>query len=254
MKLNAFELNINDIDGDVESLDQKVLKRFLSEIPFVIISWNNLTFIKNFINQIKKYNRKIIILDNNSQYEPLHKYFDDIQIELGTEMIQIRFYNDNYGSDIYRYIADTLPDIYILSDPDLLLNKDLPNNFVEILYNLSNKYEIYKVGFALDLNDHESFLTCNNYEHGKSIYEWELEFWKKRMNNDDYELYDAIIDTTFCLVNNNYYNNNKYSAIRIAGNFTAKHLPWYKDYLYYNIPNDEFELWKIKNKSSFILK
>jgi 16S rRNA G966 N2-methylase RsmD len=39
-------------------------------------------------------------------------------------------------------------------------------------------------------------------------------------------MYNAMIDTTFCLCNKNFVNG---TCIRVAGNFTAQHLPWYVD-------------------------
>jgi len=224
-----------------------------NEIPFVIICWNNLTFVKNFVNQIKKYNRKIIILNNNSTYEPLYEYFTEIKNELG-DKIEIKLLDQNYGHKVYITLKHILPDIYILSDPDLQLNENLPDNFVEILYNLSNKYKIYKIGFALDLSDKEHFLQCENYSMNTSIYNWELQFWQNKIDNDEYELYSASIDTTFCLVNTKYFAGDYLTpAIRIAGNFTTKHLPWYKDYIKNNIPKEEIEIWRKNNKSSSIL-
>lgn len=224
----------------------------LNDIPFVIICWNNLTFVKNFVNQIKKYNRKIIILNNNSEYEPLYTYFIEIKNELN-DLIEIRTFDHNYGHIIYRTLLDTLPDIYILSDPDLELNQNLPDNFIEILYELSNKYKKYKIGVALDISDNEKFISCTNYMNGNTVYEWEKQFWINKIENEDYELYYAGIDTTLCLINNKYYNGDQFEGIRIAGDFTAKHLPWYKNYIQNNIPSDELDIWKKNNKSSTIL-
>ena len=222
----------------------------VDEIPFVIICWNNLTFVKNFINQIKKYKRKIIILNNNSEHQLLYTYFDEIKNELG-DQIEIRNLDQNYGHEVYMKLSDTLPDVYMLSDPDLELNKNLPDNFVDILYELSNKHKIYKVGFALDISDHENFLSCETY-NGSSIHNWEKQFWGNKIE-DEYELYNANIDTTFSLINKKYFNGNHHEAIRIAGNFTAKHLPWYNNYIKNNIPKDELEIWRKNNKSSSIL-
>jgi hypothetical protein len=223
-----------------------------NEMPFVIICWNNLTFVKNFVNQLKKYKRKIIILNNNSDYPPLYDYFIEIKKELG-DLIEIRSLDKNYGHTVYRELSHTLPDVYMLSDPDLELNPKLPDNFAEILYDLSNKHKIYKVGFALDLSDKDKFLTCKKYTNDKGIYEWEKQFWQKKINDDTYELYHADVDTTFALINNAYYKGNNYEGIRIAGNFTAKHLPWYTDYIKNNIPPDEVHHWKKNNKSSSLL-
>ena len=52
-----------------------------------------------------------------------------------------------------------------------------------------------------------------------------------KIENNEYEMYAGWIDTTFCLYNKKYFyaGVNFLDAIRIAGNFTCKHLPWYKD-------------------------
>jgi hypothetical protein len=217
-------------------------------IPIVIICWNNYYFVKNFINQLKKYKNPIIILDNNSNLQDLLEYYKEIKKELQNR-IEIRLLTENYGHTVYLKLKEQLPYIYILSDPDLEINDNLPQNFAEILLNISNEYKSYKVGSALDISDKEKFIQCDNYTGGLSIYEWEKQFWQNRINNNDYELYYADIDTTFCLINNNYTSNN----IRVAGVFTAKHLPWYLDYIKNNVHENEIENWKKNNKSSSIL-
>jgi hypothetical protein len=229
------------------------MNNIIINIPFVIICWNNLTFVKSFINQLKKYPNRIILLDNFSTFKPLKEYYREIKKELGNK-IDIRLLNDNYGHTVYLKLSNTLPTMYFLSDPDLELNKNLPNNFTEILYSISMHFNAYKVGFALDISDHDKFYQNNDYEINLSIYDWEKQFWQKKIIDEkykDYELYDANVDTTFCLVN---INRFKKQRIRIAGDFTAKHLPWYKDYIKNNFSEDELEHWKKNNKSSSILR
>ena len=222
---------------------------YCKDIPIVIISYNNLTFIKNFIDQILKFRNPIIIIDNKSTYQPIYEYYNYIKDKL-LDKITIHKLNYNYGHTVYLKRQDLLPSIYILSDPDLQINYDMPYNMTEILLKLSNKYKAYKVGSALDISDHEKFINCKNYTEDKSIYDWEIQFWKNPIKNENFELYKADIDTTFCLVNTKYKNNLN---IRVAGNFTVKHLPWYKDYIKNNVPKDEIDEWKKNNKSSSIL-
>jgi len=220
-------------------------------LPVVVIAHNNLHFVKNFIEQLKKYPNPIIIMDNKSDYEPLLEYYKEIQYEMGSKL-EIRYLNENYGSAVFIRLKNELPKVYILSDPDLKLNPDMPMNFGEIMYNLSNKYKAFKVGLALNISDKDKFLTCSNYIDGQNIVEWERKYWEDRIPDSDYELYRVgkTDNTTFSLINNNYQINNE---IRIAGNFTAKHLPWYKGYLEKNMPSDELKQWKTNNNSSSIL-
>jgi len=218
-------------------------------IPIVTIGYNNLHFLKNFIKQLKRFKNPIIIIDNKSTYGPMFQYYKEIKEELGSK-IEIRLLEKNYGSNVYMELRNTLPKVFILSDADLQLNPNMPENFSDILYDISKKYKAYKVGPALDLSDREKFLECSDYTNGESIYEWEKKYWLKRIQDDKYELYSAAIDTTMCLINDNYTGG---THIRVAGDFTAKHLPWYKGYIKNNIPEDELKSWKEGNISSSIL-
>lgn len=219
------------------------------KIPIVTIGYNNLFFMRNFINQLKHFDNPIIILDNKSTFEPMFEYYDEIKKELGSR-IEIRYLNENYGSNVTVQLKHTLPKVYILSDCDLKLNTRMPKNFSDILLSLSNKYSAFKVGLALNISDKDQFLECKNYTDGKSIYEWEKKYWNKPINDSNYELYSALIDTTFTLVN---YNYEAGEHIRIAGDFTAKHLPWYKNYIKEHISPRELKFWKEGNNSSSIL-
>ena len=130
----------------------------------------------------------------------------------------------------------------------------MPNNFVEIMYNLTNKYKISKVGLALSTEDKNEFIP----DFSDVVYNHEKQHWEKKVDDSDYEMYYATVDTTFCLVNTNYPINSNginYNAdIRIAGNFTCKHLPWYNNLLKYKMPRDELTFWVKNNISSSLLQ
>jgi hypothetical protein len=223
-------------------------------IPIVIISWNQLAFLKNMVEKLKKYKNPIIILDNKSTYRPIFDYYKEIKKELG-EKIEIKLLKENYGSNVYLKIKHRLPEVFILSDPDIEINKKMPENFAEILYNLSNTYLVYKVGLALELKDKDDFVRCA--KKGNPLYEYQLKYWKERLPNKEYEIYRSPVDTTFCLVNSKYKIkdiNPIMPAIRIAGNFTARHLPWYKNMLIDMIPSDELYMYFKNNKSSTFVR
>ena len=220
-----------------------------SHIPFVVICYNNLTFVKNFVNQLKRFPNPIILLDNKSSFAPMFSYYDNIEDELKSK-IKIHRLDQNYGHRVYSIRPDLLPEQFILSDPDLQLHPDMPLNVADILMELSTTYQAHKVGSALDISDHEKFIKCPNYTLGMNIHDWESQFWKNPMPHDKYKLYNADIDTTFCLVNQSIQYGIK---IRVAGNFTAKHLPWYENYIIEHIPKDELNHWIENNTSSSIL-
>lgn len=210
-------------------------------IPIIIICFNNYKYVENTIRQISNINidyvKYIQIMDNCSTCENTINYLKQVNCNV--------IYNKNndgpwINSDINVHVYNTLPDKFIITDPDLEFNENLPSNFIDTLLNLSNKYSCYKVGFALDLSDFDKMYqgTYVNYGDPLTIYEWEERFWYHKVIDPTYELYAAGIDTTFCLINKFYEKNhidNVHRCIRVAGNFTAKHLPWYIDNKVYSV-------------------
>lgn len=195
-------------------------------IPILIICYNNYIYVDNTVKQLIKINKDykgaITIVNNSSTDIHTISYLEKCEINV------IQNTNNGPWIDQYRnkHIYDILPDKFILTDPDLQFNENLPSNFVDIMSSLSDQYKSFKIGFALDISDFEKMYQTKNYFKSSSIYEWEQKFWENRIHNDVYELYNSEIDTTFCLINKNCINNFNIH-IRIAGNFTAKHIPWY---------------------------
>ena len=65
------------------------------QIAICIIAWNNLFFVRRFVDQIRILPNPIIILDNHSSYQPLLEYYHMLKAELkdrqrimGTRFIQ----------------------------------------------------------------------------------------------------------------------------------------------------------------------
>ena len=218
-------------------------------IPILIICHNNHVYVDNMIKQLKKINKDylstITIINNRSTNSDTISYLQTCNIHI--------IENENNGPWISPYcnkdIYDILPEKYIVTDPDLELNENIPNNFIEILSNLSDQYQSKKIGFAIDISDHDLMIQLDNYSgSGMSIYNWEQQFWKNKINDSTFELYDAAIDTTFSLLNKKYIFSNL--NIRIADSFTCKHLPWYKQNKLYSIYDNYYMSIKQNNISS----
>jgi FkbM family methyltransferase len=200
------------------------IQLFKKNITSVIIGYNQLTYIKGMVDQLKKYTSDIVVVDNNSTYEPLLEYYKkDFNFTLLREKTNL----GHLVIDKDPFIRKLTGDLFVLTDPDLEFNKNLPDHFVEILCNISNYYSSNKVGFALLIDSDEirpDITYC-----GQSIKSWESAFWIDSIHCPLYpnlELYSAPIDTTFCLFNARYTN----PSIRIAGDFTCLHLPWLKNF------------------------
>jgi len=226
----------------------------VQNIPIIIISYNNYKYVENTLNQIlninKEYYDNIQILDNCS-------YCLETINFLKNTNVKVIYNNNNNGPWIFpwenSHIYNILPEKYILTDPDLEFNKNIPKNFIEVLSNLSDKYKCNRVGFALDISDFEKMYKFT-YADDKNIYDYELRFWENKIDDNDYELYNAGIDTTFCLINKQYVSNDNSNCLRIAGNFTTKHLPWYETNHVYSVYENYLLCKKQTNISSISTK
>ena len=226
--------------------NNKEFNEILKNIPIIIICYNNHKYVQNTMKQIKNINqtyfKSITILDNCSDDVDTINFLKNID----TKIIRNKINNGPRISPSRNVnIYNSLPNFFIITDPDLELNTNLPTNFIETLLELSIKYKCNKIGFSLDINDFDKMFDSNEYFNKKTIYEWESQFWNDKINDDKFELYNAEIDTTFCLVNK---KGKRFSNIRIAENFTCKHLPWYIENKLFSL----YENYNLNKKQTYI--
>lgn len=196
----------------------------------------------------------IFFLDNKSTTSDMQSWLE--KAEKYSTVIRL---GENLGprdSITSRRIFPQLPKYFCLTDPDVEFNPHLPENFIEYLIRLTEFYNVGKAGFALNIAERsqmkdDAFKVDDNRF---CIWEWEEKFWRHPLAEtaDGDRVYRANIDTTFALYNKKYFNPQRFlKAVRIAGRFTARHMPWYKES---RIPKQE-ELNYAKNSNfSFYLK
>ena len=192
----------------------------LFEIPIIINNRNRFTYLKMMVDRLKKAGySNIIVLDNDSSYEPLLRYYDSGEVK-------VIYLKKNFGylalwkSGTYTQFYT---DYYVYSDPDILIDDNCPDDFMKYFMELLTKYPgIEKVGFGLLIND-----LPDSYEKKQEVISWENKYWKKTVEPD---VYDAPLDTTFALYKP--YTNGEIwvqNALRTGGNYVARHLPWYEN-------------------------
>lgn len=195
-------------------------------IPICIICYNNAKYVRNMVDQLCRINpafeTSIQIIDNCSTDPETIAYLQTVPVCV------IRNQTNNgpwistwRNADIYAQ----LPDLFVVTDPDLQLNERIPSDFIDRMCQLALQYGTSKLGLALDISD-PSLLLDGDYTEGRTITEHEGQFWTHRIPHSDYELYRGALDTTFCVINKRV--DIWADQIRIAGDFTAKHIPWYK--------------------------
>lgn len=209
-------------------------KKSNSPIPIFIPNRNSLTFLRNIVQKLECFTDNIYVVDLGSTYPPLLEYYEN---EYRHFLIHETSCKDGPFC-IYSHPAVPKSGRFIITDPDIDLNPNLPCDFIEIMDEMALEWNAYKVGFALDRRDiNESIL----HRSGVTIHEREDRFWQDRVMSEEYEVYRAAVDTTFSLTDMNLLPSGHQciesdtTCLRIAGNFTARHLPWLGNFL----PDDE---------------
>lgn len=190
-------------------------------IPVVINNRDRLTSTRQLVTDLLSAGyTDIHILDNGSTYALLLEWYKIID-----QQITIH-YLDNLGQAAlwksgiikqfskYRYLVYT--------DSDIQLNRNTPPHFIETLCTCLEEYNVDKAGLAIEYNN------LPDIPVNKKNYAIEHRYWKKRLkNNKGLEVYDAPIDTTFAVIRPGMPYSWTLRAVRVAGEFTCRHLPWY---------------------------
>jgi len=207
--------------------------RSINNIPVIINNYNRCTFLSNLIEWLEKSGiNNIYIIDNNSTYPPLLKYYRN------TKHIVFRL-DQNVGhlslweTHIFKLFKN---DYYVYTDSDILPIKDCPSTFLTYFKSILDNYPEYdKVGLGLMIDDLPDFYLLKN-----EVINWEKQFWGKEIAP---KIYDALIDTTFALYRSGKAGGYELSALRTGYPYLARHMPWYLDSDHYS----EEELYYIEH-------
>jgi hypothetical protein len=148
-----------------------------------------------------------------------------------------------------------LPDYFYITDPDIGLNHDMPDDYEDFLWDIIYEYKVFKAGPVLNLTiTRPNILDIPIMVAGKetTTRNIELDYYKNElllsMHADLYPpAYAALIDTTFCLCRKQNIQHGALSAIRCGYPYTAEHYGWWVDP---PIPKEEYDFYKEAVKSS----
>ncbi len=190
-------------------------------IPVYVNVFNRLALTRKLCEQIAALDNAVpIIIDNASTWEPLLDWYQHCPFEV------IRL-TENYGHHApWRVGATARPNdgFYCVTDCDLDLGS-VPADLMDVLRTPLRSWHNppVKSGVALRIDDLPAWQT--------QVIEWESRFWKHRVDGFRYW---APIDTTLAM-----YRANTpvriatrvagIRAVRTAGAYTARHVPWYLD-------------------------
>lgn len=203
-----------------------ITKQFINfrSIPIIIVSFNQLEYLKQLIDFLIKHNyNNIIIIDNNSSYPPLLDYFTTIE-----KRVTIHRLTENYGHLVFwkkeELFQKYAKGFYVVTDPDVVPIDECPADFLKYFKKiLKQNRSITKVGFSLKIDN----LPITNLNRDK-VNQWESQFWKRQLHDGNY---DAAIDTTFAIYRPLYRfkNSSFFKSIRTNLPYQSIHGGWYLD-------------------------
>ena len=181
------------------------------------------------------YNITPIIIDNKSNDKETISLLRDAAESSRAEIV---YCSRNFGHMVCFLWPhyEVLPEVFALSDPDLQFSSAMPRNFLEILSDLTRKYRTYKAGLALPIDPKQDVTQLMKqrvltypfpYQENLSLRQWESQHARFQLADDDYILYAADIDTTFAVYRKSNYMGKFFDGIRVGGDFSAIHLPWF---------------------------
>jgi len=166
-----------------ESIKAMTDKEPREKFTVVVPTYNNPSYLKIMVKQLCDHEvDRILIVDNNSTIQGMKELLEGFSREFTvvskkTNDGPTEFYRNK---DFYAW----LPDLFVITDPDIGFNKNLPRDFLQVMKETSDRLNMFRVGFALDIEMHgiESNIREIKFRPAKmSMHEWESQFWRKKI-------------------------------------------------------------------------
>jgi hypothetical protein len=160
--------------------------------------------------------QRVVLVDNDSTYPAMRDWLRQSPYEVS--------YGPNTGhlSPYHRGLVDACQtSYYAITDPDLELHtlpRDWPERFVSILERYGRKLD--KVGVSLRTDD----VDFTHPEVGPMVTRTQLGHWDQQLAPG---LWIAPIDTTLFVARRDFTRPDYGPAVRVAGRYMVRHLPWY---------------------------
>jgi FkbM family methyltransferase len=202
-------------------------------VPVVIPAFENPSDIRAMVSELDRIDGVVPwIVDNGSESAEMRACLDQVSdrahiFRLGRNL------GPHYGVFDGR-VWEALPDIFCVTDADLAFHPAMPRDAVAQLRDAMNRFEVAKAGLALDISyraglRNETFLIAGEE---RTVRDWELRFWANPIGETrgGDPIFRANLDTTFAVYDKRKFDREEefFKAIRIAGRFTARHLPWHE--------------------------
>jgi hypothetical protein len=226
----------------------------LDGMPIILPVFNNHFYVAMMLEQLERHGllARTVVFDNRSTHPDTRRYLREIE-----PRVKVIYLRRNVGP---RFLLEdkpyygALPETFCLSDPDLEFNAGLPGDFLAQLEEITRTWRASRAGFALDVSNPAELIQQTFRHRGRDyhIWDWENMFWERPLGTTPEGdcLYAACIDTTFAVHNKRFsaVPNSERLDIRVAGRFTCRHLPWYRER---QLPPEQEEAYRKTQRWSF---
>jgi hypothetical protein len=215
-------------------------------IPIVILNRDRLYPLHDQVKVLKdKGYHNITIIDNQSTYEPLLKWYSESGLDV--------FYNDITENSCHAFrdlvlmghpkFIEIVSDWFVFNDSDIIPLDNVPDNFINDLVEYAKKYNRTKVGMSIKIDDIDLSYPLNAWVHS-----YESTYWTNAIIDGNVELYPHPIDTTFAVHAPGTVPTWSDNTLRVGVPYIVKHAPFYYDPN--NLPEDEKYYLANMNKQS----
>ena len=220
-------------------------------MQLLIPVYNNPTYLSNFLSQLKRFrDLDIIVIDGGSTFPVMIDLLNSIK-----NTLKVIFLKDNPGPHWFyenQKFYNQLNDFFLVSDPDLQFDTEIPIDFFNTFIEISERYCIGKVGSSIKLPEGKfknELLRIG--DSVQTIYQAEKQFWENELYADsiNFRHFLSPIDTTLALYNKKWFDPYTFlNSIRVADVFEVVHLPWDESFI---VPQDELLYYKKVSQHSY---
>lgn len=207
------------------------------KIPIIVLCYNNYKYVSLMLMQLTSLllTPNITVLDNGSTDPYTVSYLSGLS-NTNVKVIRNTYYQ---CGNAWENIYDQLPDVFAVTDADLLFGENMSYNFLNDLLTISTKARSGQVTLALKITDsslmYDYSFSDFGYQNVGNIQDSQLPYWLVKYTDHKYTLYrepayDAPSNSLFSLYNKKRIKNwIPQNPVRIAGNYQVQVLSWYKD-------------------------
>lgn len=200
-------------------------------VPVVIPSFENPSDIRAMVRQMDQLDGVIPwIVDNGSVSDDMRSCLKEVSRD--AHVFRLGKNLGPHHSVFDGRVWDALPEVFCVTDADLAFHPAMPRDAVAQLRAAMARFGEAKAGLALDISYRaglrdETFMIAGE---DRTIRDWEQRFWATPLGETPGgdPIFRANLDTTFAVYDKRRFDRDTgfFKALRIAGRFTARHLPW----------------------------